>query len=117
VKLAQLTADDLKRAIEIYLEEAWGTTPCPRIPKLPDSKGLLVDVLLPPKLEGVFRHEPARPPEKIVDEYTLQLGNRRYGLMKLVLGEHLIVGDVALCQIDSLDGPRYNTASHSHISA
>jgi hypothetical protein len=102
VKLAQFRADDLKRAIEIYLEEAWGATPCPRLPKLPDTEGLRVDALLPPKLPGIFRHEPARPPEKIVDEYTLQLGNQRYGLMKLVLGEHLIVGEYFL-SVDTHD--------------
>jgi CheY-like chemotaxis protein len=102
VKLAQFRADDLKRAIEIYLETAWGTTPCPRLPKLPVTDGLRVDALLPPKLPGVFRHEPARPPEKIVDEYTLQLGNQRYGLMKLVLGEHLIVGEYFL-SVDTHD--------------
>jgi CheY-like chemotaxis protein len=102
VKLAQFLADDLKRAIAIYLEEAWGATPCPRLPKLPEVKGETVDALLPPKLAGVFRHEPARPPEKIVDEYTLQLGNERYGLMKLVLGEHLIVGEYFL-SVDTHD--------------
>ena len=102
MKLAQFLADNLKRTIAIYLEEAWGATPCPRLPRLPDVKGELVDALLPPKLAGVFRHEPARPPEKIVDEYTLQLGNERYGLMKLVLGEHLIVGEYFL-SVDTHD--------------
>jgi len=102
VKLAQFLAEDLKRAIAIYVEEAFGTAPCPRLPKLPDAGGQTVDALLPPKLKGLFRHEPARPPEKIVDEYTLQLGNARYGLMKLVLGEHLIVGEYFL-SVDTHD--------------
>jgi CheY-like chemotaxis protein len=102
VKLAQFLADDLKRAIAIYVEEAYGSAACPRLPKLPDVAGQTVDALLPPKQKGLFRHEPARPPEKIVDEYTLQLGNARYGLMKLVLGEHLIVGEYFL-SVDTHD--------------
>ena len=52
MKLAQFLAEDLKRAIAIYVEEAFGTAPCPRLPKLPDAAGQTVEALLPPKLDG-----------------------------------------------------------------
>jgi CheY-like chemotaxis protein len=111
MKLAELSASDLERAIAIYLEEAYGPAAlAQRMPKLPDTKGRSADVLLPPKL-GLFTHEapkklepfdPRAPPtkkqpqERMVDQYWLRLGNPRYSMMKLVLGEHLIVGEYFL---------------------
>jgi CheY-like chemotaxis protein len=117
VKLSEFLAADLKRAIEIYLDTAWGPAQAKaRMPKLPDVAGLTVDALLPPKLKLFEHQEPERlaaprPGEpivpkdeaerqklrkRLVDQYALRLGNPRYAFMKLVLGEHLIVGEYFL---------------------
>lgn len=118
MKLSEFPASAVKRAIEIYLEVAWGADQvAKRMPKLPDVAGKSVDVLLslrPP----LFKHEPPKriasldpalrpeqqvkklPLERLVDQYLLQLGNPRYPLMKLVLGEHLIIGEYFL-QVDT----------------
>jgi CheY-like chemotaxis protein len=116
VKLSELSAQQLVRAIEIYLEVAWGAAGAARMPKLPAIGDRGVEALLPPALE-LFKHEPPeridppRPGESIVpkddaerqklrmrlvDQFTLRLGNPRYAFMKLVLGEHLIVGEYFL---------------------
>jgi CheY-like chemotaxis protein len=119
VKLSEFLAEDLKRAIELYLDVAWGPAAGSKMPKLPDAqalKGRNAEALLPPAFK-LFTHEPperVEPPKpgesilpeseaekqklrmRLVDQYTLRLGNPRYAFMKLVLGEHLIVGEYFL---------------------
>ncbi len=117
MKLSEFPASAVKRAIEIYLEVAWGKSEvAARMPRLPPIEGRSVEVLLAPEL-GLFKHEPPKrvepldpdlPPEKqktqplerLVDQYLLQLGNPRFPLMKLVLGEQLIMGEYFL-QVDT----------------
>lgn len=116
MKVGELSAGDLKRAVEIYLEIAYGAAGAARMPALPETAGRTAEALLPPALK-LFAHEPAErlePPKpgepiapktaaerqklhmRLVDQYTLRLGNPRYAFMKLVLGEHLIVGEYFL---------------------
>lgn len=116
MKLSEIPAAAVARAIEIYLEIAWGDEAAARRPKLPPIDGQSVALLLAPEL-GLFKHEPPKrvepldpelPPEKqrklplerLVDQYLLQLGNPRFPLMKLVLGEQLIMGEYFL-QVDT----------------
>lgn len=117
MKLSAITADAARRAIEIYLEVAFGPAEAARrMPKLPPHAGKSVEVLLEPAL-GLFKHEPPKrvepldpklppesqrtlPLERLVDQYLLQLGNPRFPLMKLVLGEHLLMGEYFL-QVDT----------------
>ncbi len=116
MKLSEFQADDLKRAIELYLELAYGSGAGARMPKLPETAGRPVEALLPPAFKLFEHQEPARlePPKpgepivpkddaerqklrkRLVDQYALRLGNPRYAFMKLVLGEHLIVGEYFL---------------------
>lgn len=116
MKLSGFPADHLKRAIEIYLEVTYGAAAGSRMPKLPETAGKTVEVLLPPALK-LFTHEPPerleahKPGEpivarseaerqklrmRLVDLYSLRLGNPRYAFMKLILSEHLIVGEYFL---------------------
>ncbi|MSR48140.1 MAG: response regulator [Planctomycetes bacterium] len=117
MKLSEFPAEAVKRAIEIYLEIAWGKDAvASRMPKLPDLEGRAVDVLLDCK-PPLFKHEPPQhrapldpskgrslaqrlPLERRVDQYLLELGNPRFLMMKLVLGEHLIIGEYFL-QVDT----------------
>ncbi len=117
MKLSEIPASAVARAIDLYLEIAWGKEEgAKRRPALPPCEGQPVAVLLAPAL-GLFKHEPpkrvepldpALPPEKqrkpplerLVDQYLLQLGNPRFPLMKLVLGEQLIMGEYFL-QVDT----------------
>jgi CheY-like chemotaxis protein len=117
VKLAEFPASAVKRAIEIYLEIAFGPEEVAgRMPALPPLEGRSIEVLLDPALK-LFRHEPPKratsfdpllttadraklPLERCVDQFLLELGNPRYPLMKLVVGEHLIIGEYFL-QVDT----------------
>jgi CheY-like chemotaxis protein len=81
------------------------------MPALPADLSGSVETLLPPA-HGLFTHEPPprlepfdpdAPPDparrnaaRMVDQYTIRLGNPRYPFMKLVLGEHLIAGEYFL---------------------
>jgi len=117
VKLSEFPAAAVQRAIEVYLEIAYGPDAvAERMPKLPPVVGRTIEVLLDPALK-LFRHEPPRrattpdpllpaaeqaklPLERRVDQFLLELGNPRYPLMKLVVGEHLIIGEYFL-QVDT----------------
>lgn len=119
MKLSEFSASAVKRAIELYLEIAYGPAEvAARMPRLPPVEGRTIEVLLDCK-PPIFRHEPPRhraaidpllgpadqaklPLERRVDQFLLQLGNPRYPLMKLVVGEHLIIGEYFL-QVDAHD--------------
>ena len=117
MKLSEFPAAAVRRAIEVYLEIAYGPDAvAERMPRLPPVDGRTIEVLLDPALK-LFRHEPPRraatpdpllspadqarlPLERRVDQFLLELGNPRYPLMKLVVGEHLIIGEYFL-QVDT----------------
>jgi CheY-like chemotaxis protein len=97
MRLDEFTADDLNRAIEIYLRIAYvdrDTRPVvpPFDPARPASEQLhrFVD-------ESAGRTDGAR-----LRRYTMRLGNARYPHMKLVLEEYLQAGDYYLL-VDSHD--------------
>jgi CheY-like chemotaxis protein len=88
MRLPALTADQVRRAISIYQELAYGTGGRPRRPvELPAGGG--GEALL-----GMFQQElvetiPGHPCQR----FSLRLGNRNYPFMKLVLQEHLVAGE------------------------
>lgn len=90
MKLRSLQPETVRRAIAIYQELAYGTGGRPRRnPDLAACEGGDPDAVL-----RLFHREQVEPiPGYPCVRYSLQLGNRNYPFMKLVLQEHLIAGE------------------------
>lgn len=87
MKLSALTAEVLQQAIAIYQNLAYGAAAKPRKPVDASSKSL-------EDLIGMFQKEQIEPiPGYPCVRYWLRLGNRNYPYMKLLLQEHLVVGE------------------------
>jgi two-component system chemotaxis response regulator CheY len=80
VKLPEVNAGVVDRAVELYLELAYGAAAAPgRVPDTGTGEAL-----------GRFQRE------QVGDDrvrYAMRLGNRNYPFMKLVLQEHLVPGE------------------------
>jgi len=86
VKLSSITPVLVRRAIAIYLEEAYpsGVPARVRIPPEVAQGTTTADVL------GAFLDEGRRSGRALSRRWALRLGNERYPFMKLVLQEYLI---------------------------
>ena len=89
MRLERLTPTHLRRAIEIYLQQAWP----PDRPERPSYDLHRLDA--PTTTEGMLalfdRAAGALGPT--CEHYTLRLGNWRYPFMKLALQEYLVRGE------------------------
>ncbi|MBK8096691.1 MAG: response regulator [Planctomycetes bacterium] len=87
MKLSALTAGVLQRAITIYQNLAYGAAGKPR--KSVEAADKSLEDLL-----AMFQKEQIEPiPGYPCVRYWLRLGNRNYPYMKLLLQEHLVVGE------------------------
>ena len=88
MKLEDLSLDLLNRAVSVYWEKAYASDAgtMPNFGNRPIEGPL--DVL------GLFHKEVIElVPDNRSVRYTMRLGNRNYPFMKLLLQEHLIVGE------------------------
>ncbi|MCR9245486.1 MAG: response regulator [bacterium] len=98
MRLDALTAEKLEQAIAIYQDLAYGKSGRNKrgkvdVPAAGDSDTLL----------GMFHKEVVETvPGHPCHRYSLRLGNRNYPFMKLVLQEHLVVGEFYFA-VDSHD--------------
>jgi len=86
MRLESLTPELLRRAIAIYLREAWPDPAGPRPRTTEKDFDSVVDL-------GAMLARFERPREKqrpALERYTLRLGNARYPFMKLVVQEYLV---------------------------
>jgi CheY-like chemotaxis protein len=88
MRLEHLTPAHVRRALDVYLAQAWprgaGTTPALSLEEL---RGLA-------DLEGLFaRFEKVEGGGGGLKRYALRLGNDRYPFMKFVVQEHLVNGE------------------------
>ncbi len=90
MKLEELTASMVSRAIDAYLELAYGAA----------SKGRdRPDLALEPAsggepVLGLFQSESVRgEDEAALRRFTMRLGNRNYPFMKLLMQEHIVAGE------------------------
>jgi CheY-like chemotaxis protein len=86
MRLESLTPELLRRAIAIYLREAWPDPAGPRPRTTEKDFESVVDL-------GAMLARFERPREKqrpALERYTLRLGNARYPFMKLVVQEYLV---------------------------
>ncbi|MCA8951885.1 MAG: response regulator [Planctomycetes bacterium] len=98
MRLEALTPGLLQRAIAIYQDLAYGKTA--RGPRAPVELPAGTD---PDALLGVFQKEVVETvPGFPCHRYSLRLGNRNYPFMKLLLQEHLVVGEFFFA-VDSHD--------------
>ncbi|GAB4161037.1 MAG: hypothetical protein Fur0037_27770 [Planctomycetota bacterium] len=89
MRLQELRPETVRRAIEIYLDLAYGASGKPRrgVEEILAAEG--IDAVL-----AHFQKEKCEPvPGHPCLRYSLRLGNRNYPFMKLVLQEHLIAGE------------------------
>lgn len=96
MRLEVMTVGLLRRAIALYLANAWRTDP-PPAPALPASDDDPVTEAL-----SALRDECRVTGGARVRCYTLRLGNPRYPFMKLVLQEHLVEDEFFL-EVDTHD--------------
>jgi CheY-like chemotaxis protein len=85
VRRKEVTKELVEKAINAYLEIAYGTQ---------KGKGIGIQVSEQNPF-GVFVDEtpvPREPGEKVLHRYSLRLGNRDYPFMKLLLQEHMARG-------------------------
>ena len=85
MRLEDLSPEDIVRAVEIYLEHAWGEAPGLRfeISRL-QGKGSLEELF------EEFSSPTSERKERAQRRYTLQLGNSSYPFMKFVVQEYLL---------------------------
>jgi CheY-like chemotaxis protein len=103
MRLDDVTIRHLRRAIRIYLEEAYRGVPAPAAPAIDaDDDAPVADHL------GLFLDESAKSPHGI-RSYALRLGNERYPFMKLLLREQLVRGEFFFC-VDTHDQMFRDTA-------
>ena len=95
MRFEDLTVKQIHRAIDVYLQQAWGDEVPPAIRKL------VVDIDLCCELDIALELFEAESSETYADgsgqggfrRYALRLGNRSYPFMKLVIQEHLLNGE------------------------
>ncbi len=90
MKLAEINAETLRKAVAIYLDLAYGDREdsADRVPDLEAARRNEAGVL------SIFHRECAEEIEgHPCVRYSLRLGNRNYPFMKLLLQEHLIEGE------------------------
>jgi len=88
MRLEHLTPAHVRRALDVYLAQAWprGTGATPSL-ALDELRGLA-------ELEGLFaRFEKVEGGGGGLKRYALRLGNDRYPFMKFVVQEHLVNGE------------------------
>jgi len=88
MRLEHLTPAHVRRALDVYLAQAWprGTGATPSL-SLEELRGLA-------DLEGLFaRFEKVEGGGGGLKRYALRLGNDRYPFMKFVVQEHLVNGE------------------------
>jgi CheY-like chemotaxis protein len=88
MRLGALTAEMVQKAIAIYQDLAYGAGGRPRRAIEPPAGGGVDSVL------AMFQKELVEPvPGFPCHRYSLRLGNRNYPFMKLMLQEHLVLGE------------------------
>jgi len=97
VKLDQISAATVRRAVEIYLDLAYPGSSRWRAPKMDLSGPGTAENLLPR-----FGDESEKQPDRLVHRYVLRLGNARYPHMKLVLEESILEAEYAF-MVDTHD--------------
>ena len=88
MRLEHLTPAHVRRALDVYLGQAWprGTGATPAL-SLDELRGIA-------ELEGLFaRFEKVEGGGGGLKRYALRLGNDRYPFMKFVVQEHLVNGE------------------------
>ncbi len=88
MRLEQLTVGHLRAAVRVYLEVAWAGAAAPAPPELPGADGDPVGTAL-----GALVDESVRSGELVTRRHALRLGQPAYPFMKLMLEEHLVVGE------------------------
>jgi len=85
LRLEDLRPDDIRRAVKIYVERAWGESPGLRfdLARLEGKETLA-------ELFAEFSSPTEQRGERAQVRYTLQLGNARYPFMKFVVQEYLV---------------------------
>ncbi len=90
MRLSALQPETIRQAIAVFQEIAYGTSGrARRTPDLAAMDGKDLDSVLALFTRECVEPEPGHP----CIRYSLRLGNRNYPFMKLVLQEHLVVGE------------------------
>jgi len=97
VKLDGISAATVRRAVEIYLDQAYPGSSRWRAPKMDLSGPGNAERLLPR-----FGDESEKQSDRQVHRYVLRLGNARYPHMKLVLEESILENEYAF-MVDTHD--------------
>lgn len=97
MKLEKIAASTVRRAVEIYLGEAYPGSSRWRAPKFDLSGGSSAEDLLS-RFGDETEHQDGRP----IHRYVLRLGNSRYPHMKLVLEESILQDEYAF-MVDTHD--------------
>ena len=100
MKLDQISAATVRRAVEIYLGAAYPGSSRWRAPKYELSGGKTAADLV-----GRFNDESEQQQGRLVHRFVLRLGNARYPHMKLVLEESILEGEYAFT-VDTHDDLR-----------
>lgn len=90
MKPEELRTETLSRALDVYLEVAYGTASGAR--DRPD-RDLAADAA-PEEILGLFQNCETEIDGRTSASYALRLGNRNYPFMKLVLQEHIVHGEL-----------------------
>jgi CheY-like chemotaxis protein len=90
LKLEELTLSVVTKAVDAYLELAYGSTAVTR--DRPD-RTLRADAMTE-EILGLFQRESIAPAGKSpLSRFTMRLGNRNYPFMKLLMQEHIVPGE------------------------
>ncbi|MHC4954621.1 MAG: response regulator [Planctomycetota bacterium] len=97
MKLDGIPAATVRRAVEIYLDQAYPGSSRWRAPKMDLSGSGTAENLV-----ARFGDESEQQPDRLVRRYVLRLGNARYPHMKLVLEESILEDEYAFA-VDTHD--------------
>jgi CheY-like chemotaxis protein len=86
VRLKYLTADHIRRAVELFIAEAWPDLDSSR-PRF--NPGILADATTAEEIFALFEQKPAGEGPQCA-RHSLRLGSSRYPFMKLVVQEYLV---------------------------
>jgi len=90
MKLADVTLNDVQKAVSIFLDLAYGSSQSPRrLPDLSVAEGQGAERVL----ELFHRESCEAVPGHPCTRFSMRLGNRNYPFMKLLLQEHLVAGE------------------------
>lgn len=106
MRFEDLTVKQIHRAIDVYLEHAWGDEVPPAVKKLVTDIDLCCEIDIALEL---FESESSMTYEDGSGQggfrrYALRLGSRQYQFMKLVIQEHLLSGEFI-----------YSVDTHDHL--